>query len=212
MAGGKKFYVVWEGRKPGVYSDWKACKEMVSGFKGASFMGFPSLEAAKTAFRHGKPASLPGSSKAKPSSSLSSGKPSGPAIQTPSIAVDAACSGNPGIMEYKGVDTATGSVLFHRKYPLGTNNIGEFLGLVHGLAYLKQHGSILPLYTDSVNAMAWIRQKRCKTTLKENEVTRDLFETIRRAETWLAENTWSTEILKWNTECWGENPADFGRK
>jgi len=56
----------------------------------------------------------------------------------PSISVDAACAGNPGILEYQGVNTATKEVLFKRgPFPVGTVNLGEFLAIVHGLSYLK---------------------------------------------------------------------------
>ena len=56
-----------------------------------------------------------------------------------SIAVDAACSGNPGNMEYRGVYTKTKEQIFHQgPFPQGTNNIGEFLALVHGLAFFKK--------------------------------------------------------------------------
>ena len=129
-----------------------------------------------------------------------------------SLAVDAACSGNPGVMEYQGVRTYDKERMFHVKFELGTNNIGEFLALVHGLSYLKKHNLAQPLYTDSVNAMAWVKQKKCKTKLERNEKTEELFRYIERAEAWLRANTYTTQILKWDTDNWGEIPADFNRK
>ena len=80
-----------------------------------------------------------------------------------SLAVDAACSGNPGDMEYRGVYTATGQEIFHIG-PLkeGTNNVGEFLALVHGLALLQQKGSDLPIYSDSRNAISWVKKRNAK--------------------------------------------------
>ncbi|MEG2946773.1 MAG: RNase H family protein, partial [Bacteroidales bacterium] len=130
-----------------------------------------------------------------------------------SIAVDAACSGNPGPMEYRGVYVRTGEEIF-RVGPLqgGTNNIGEFLALVHGLSLLKLKGSPLPIYTDSVNAMSWIKQKKCKTKLERTPKNEKIFELIERAERWLQTNTFTTRIYKWETKEWGEIPADFGRK
>ena len=130
-----------------------------------------------------------------------------------SLSVDAACSGNPGLMEYQGVYTKTGEVIFHQgPFKDGTNNIGEFLALVHGLAFLKQKNSPIPIYTDSKTAMAWVRTKKTKSLLVRNENNAILFEMVARAEKWLVDNTFSTEILKWETEIWGEIPADFGRK
>lgn len=132
---------------------------------------------------------------------------------TDAIAVDAACSGNPGPMEYRGVYVKTGQELF-RVGPLqgGTNNIGEFLAIVHGLALQEKQGTRLPLYSDSVNAQAWIRQGICKTQLAETEQNAPVFEMIRRAEAWLRTHTFRVPILKWETKKWGEIPADFGRK
>ena len=130
-----------------------------------------------------------------------------------SLSVDAACSGNPGRMEYRGVYTDSGEEIFHvGPFEQGTNNIGEFLALVHGLALLKKQNSPLPVYSDSVSAMAWVRNKKAKTTLIKNEVNQSLFELVERAEKWLKTNTYTTTILKWETQDWGEIPADFGRK
>ena len=116
-------------------------------------------------------------------------------------------------MEYRGVYTATGQEIFHIG-PLkkGTNNVGEFLALVHGLALLKQKGSNLPIYSDSRNAISWVKKKKCKTLLEREPVNEQIFDLIERAEKWLNTNTYTTTILKWETSVWGEIPAYFGRK
>jgi ribonuclease HI len=130
-----------------------------------------------------------------------------------SLAVDAACSGNPGMMEYRGVHVASCQQLFHFGPTYGTNNIGEFLAIVHALAFLQQKGwTEMPVYSDSVSAISWVRQKRCKTTLPRDRRTEELFRIIDRAEKWLREHTYPTPVLKWQTHVWGEIPADFGRK
>ena len=136
-----------------------------------------------------------------------------PPYNTYSIAVDAACSGNPGPMEYRGVYIKTGQVLF-KVGPMeqGTNNIGEFLAIVHALAMQEKQGTSIPIYSDSVNAQKWVRQGFCKTTLEENEVNAPIFDLIRRAESWLRTHTFRVPIYKWETKEWGEIPADFGRK
>lgn len=135
------------------------------------------------------------------------------APQFPALAVDAACSGNPGILEFRGVVADTGTEVFRRgPFQQGTNNIGEFLALVLGLAYLKKYNLPWILYTDSVTALAWVREKRCKSKLTWNQQNQELFFMVRKAEDWLRQNTWTTEIRKWETEYWGEIPADFGRK
>jgi len=131
----------------------------------------------------------------------------------PSYSVDAACSGNPGLLEYRGVDNETGREIFHQgPSEQGTNNVGEFLGLVHALALLKKRDITLPLYSDSENAIAWVKAKRCKTRLERDERNAELFDLIERAEAWLKDNEYANDILKWETEAWGEIPADFGRK
>ena len=128
------------------------------------------------------------------------------------LCVDAACSGNPGPMEYRGVLIPSREQIFHFGPVLGTNNIGEFLAIVHALALLKQRGAVMPVYSDSRTAQIWVQKRKCKTTLKRNEQTEPLFAIIARAERWLQNNTWTNPILKWDTENWGEIPADFGRK
>jgi len=209
-----KFYVVWQGRNPGIYSDWETCKKEIMGCKGAKYKGFPDRLSAETAFKQG-PDAYWGKDVA-PVTDLSkvAERP-----VSPCIAVDAACSGNPGKMEYQGVfvdfgtQPATTSTLFKSPvFPNATNNIGEFLALVHALALEKQNGWKYPIYSDSVNAQIWIRQKKCKTKLQPNAKNEYLFQLIARAEKWLAENAVEVPILKWKTEIWGEIPADYGRK
>lgn len=133
-------------------------------------------------------------------------------VESNAIAVDAACSGNPGPMEYRGVYLRTGQEIFHFGPVQGTNNIGEFLAIVHALALLKKKGLSMTIYSDSMTAHTWVKKCKCKTTLVRNEKTEPLYQLIARAEAWLRNNTYSNAILKWQTEKWGEVPADFGRK
>ncbi|HLS35620.1 MAG TPA: ribonuclease H family protein [Bacillota bacterium] len=192
----KKYYVVWRGKQTGVFSTWEQCKQQVHGFPDAKYKSFTSKEEAKLAYEKG-----PDTTK----------KQTG--YIGDSISVDAACSGNPGVMEYQGVHTRTGKQIFHYgPVPKGTNNIGEFLAIVHALAYLKQQNSSLPIYSDSEIAIRWVKQKRANTNLPEDEETKALWDVIRRAEKWLQNNEYDNEILKWNTRKWGESKADFGRK
>lgn len=209
MAKKEKFYVVWEGKKPGIYNAWTDCKAMITGYQGAKYKSFPTFAEAKKAY-NGNPADYRTKKKTPPAGTNLQGAG---APNYNSIAVDAASSGNPGIMEYRGVDTRSKKEFFHQgPFKQGTNNIGEFLALVHGLAFLKKHDSDRILYSDSRTAMSWVRKKRCNTTLKETSVNKPIFELIHRAETWLKNNDYHTTIVKWETKVWGEIPADFGRK
>ena len=202
------FYVVWVGRQVGVFGSWDECRQQVEGFQGAKFKGFPTREAAEMAFKNGP--EKPDDEMLKSWESLPEGMPK-PELNA--IAVDAACSGNPGKMEYRGVYVATNTEIF--KSPVfegGTNNIGEFLAIVHCLAWQQKKRTSLPIYSDSVNGQKWVSQGLCRTKLVQNEKNRYLFEVIARAEKWLHDNTFRVPIRKWRTEIWGEIPADFGRK
>ena len=206
-----KFYVVWKGLNPGIYDNWAECKAQVDGQEGAKYKSFENREEAAKAFEAGYTHYLKTVSSPKAVARLAPEAPIGNPINE-SLAVDAACSGNPGPMEYRGVHVASRQEIFHFGPMKGTNNIGEFLALVHGLALLKQKGFDMPIYSDSVNAISWVKQKKCKTKLPRTPETEALFLLIERAEKWLRENTYSTRILKWETKEWGEIPADFGRK
>lgn len=208
-----KWYVVWVGTEPGVCSSWADCEERVKGFPGARYKAFDSQLEAVEAYRAGLPdegllrvvargpkayvnyAALPG-------------------IVQDSIAVDGACSGNPGRMEYRGVDVPTGAELFHQgPFEHASNNIGEFLALVHALALLvKQGNTHTAVYSDSRTALAWLRNRRANTKIQPNEANARVFDLLQRAQRWVQTHTWPNAVLKWDTEQWGEIPADFGRK
>lgn len=224
MAKKQKYYVVWQGKKPGIYSDWDACKEQVHGVLGAQYKGFDSMAEAEAASR------LPYNSVVANNTSTASKTSQAnvltiddngmtavkPGTENPpvldALAVDAACSGNPGVMEYQGIYIPTRTRVFHYRAEKGTNNIGEFLAIVHGLSYLKKHRLNQIIYSDSANAISWVRQKVCKSKLPEDASTAELWDYIHRAENWLRTNSYTTEIRKWDTDRWGEIPADFGRK
>ena len=217
-----KYYVVWEGRATGVFDSWEECQLQIDGYKGAKYKAFNSQVEAVEAFRGSasehigilQQMSNHNNGQATTSRTPKAAPTIPPAaIIMDSLAVDAACSGNPGKMEYRGVYVATGVEVF-RIGPMeqGTNNIGEFLALVHGLALLKKMGNNMPVYSDSRNAMLWVKQKQCKTKLERNEVNAPIFDLIARAEAWLRNNTYTNRIIKWETDQWGEIPADFGRK
>jgi ribonuclease HI len=204
----QKFYVIWKGRRPGIYTTWSAAEEQVKGFAGAQYKAFGSRAEAETAFRSeydtykGKPSSL--------------GKWQNARIQPvlPSVCVDAACNGSPGTLEYRGVFTETGDQIFHAgPYQEGTNNVGEFLAIVHALQWMAEHKSPLPIYSDSENGISWVYAGKCKTNLKQTSRNVSLFAKIHEAEIWLANHRPEKgDVMKWETSAWGENPADFGRK
>lgn len=208
----KKYYTVWKGHQTGVFESWDDCKAQITNFEGAQYKSFATFEAAKKAYK-GNYKDYIGTSK-KFVSELSDEQLK--KIGSPnynSIAVDAAVSGNPGKMEYQGVDTKTKKRLFHQgPFEQGTNNIGEFLAIVHALAFLKKQKSNRIIYTDSKTAISWVKKKTANTKLERTNKNKPLFDLVDRAVAWLKANNYSTTIVKWETKAWGEIPADFGRK
>lgn len=225
-----KYYVVWHGRHTGVYDTWEDCQEQIKNFPGAKYKAFSSSAAASEAYRMGVSEEDSGDltrllngagearNKKKKGGNAHSDSPAPNYMDNPEVdltawAVDAACAGNPGPVEYRGVELMSGKELF-RVGPLqgGTNNLGEFLAIVHALALQDKMGISRPIYSDSVSGMAWVRNKCIKTTLSENAVNAPLFNLLRRGIHWLNSHAYKARIMKWDTPRWGEIPADFGRK
>lgn len=207
----KKFYVVWDGAETGVFDSWAKCRAVTQNHPQAKFKSFSTLEVAKKAFSSNYFDFVGKKNEEIELTKIELLKIGSPILN--SISVDAACAGNPGIMEYRGVETNSKKQLFSKgPFEQGTNNIGEFLALVHGIAFLKNINSSFAIYSDSKIAISWIKQKKCKTNLVLNEKNKVLFDLIDRAENWLKLNNFNNKILKWETKAWGEIPADFGRK
>ena len=205
MSKSSKWYVVWMGRKPGVYESWVEAERQVKGYADAKYKGFESREQAEVAFK-GRPDDHIGQHVSKPTPELL--KKLGDCY-----AVDAAASGNPGPLEYRCLHIPTGREVFRRgPFEDGTNNVGEFLALVEALVLFKQKGVKSPVYSDSEIALGWLRDKRCKTQLRQTRRNIKLFERIGQADRWLQGNDYANPVSKWETDKWGENPADFGRK
>lgn len=216
-----KYYVVWNGRRPGVYDNAEDALEQVTDYPGATIRSYTSPEAAATAFRKGSAADdrreLGGLLlDAQRHNIPAAGKPdymSIPEIDLGGWAVDAACSGNPGVMEYRGVELMTGREIFRvGPFEKSTNNIGEFLAIVHALSLMRQRGERHTIYSDSVTGMAWVRNRKVKTQLARDAKTEKSFRLMERALSWLNTHTVDVMIRKWDTDRWGEIPADFGRK
>lgn len=205
----KKFYVVWKGKETGIFDSWEKCKRQIQNFTGAQYKSFKIKEAAERAFQK-SPKDFIGkdvfASELTPEQLARIGKPI-----LESVSVDAAYNGKE--MEYKGVYTKTKQELFKSgTFEDATNNIGEFLAIVHALGYLKKQKSAAPVYSDSLTAMSWVKNKHAKTKLITTKANQSLFYLLDRAEKWLKENKYPNRLLKWETKAWGEIPADFGRK
>lgn len=213
MSPKKKYYVVWNGREPGVYDNWDDALEQVTNFPDAKFKSFPTQAAAIAAFRGDDAANLRSIVKLASRPPVKIDYSNFPEIDTNAWAVDASCMGNPGIMEYRGVEIATGRQLFRvGPFPKGTNNIGEYLAIVHALALMQRNATRHTIYSDSVIAQNWVRAGKARTKLPLSPETAQLISLVQRADKWLLTNSFRVPIKKWQTEIWGEIPADFGRK
>lgn len=211
----RKYYVVWNGRAPGIYDTWEECQAQVDGFPGARYRAYSDLEEATESFRSlGDGDDLALFRNMREALKPKVNYDAFPEIRQDALAVDAACSANPGPVEYQGVIVGTGREIFHvGPLPGGTNNIGEYLAIIHGAALLKKQGlTSLPIYTDSRTALAWLRAGHSKTTLRPTAENAQIMAMLSRADQWLANNYITNPIIKWDTEAWGEIPADFGRK
>ncbi len=208
----RKYYVVWVGREPGIYDNWDDAREQIEGFPGARYKSFPDSRTAADAYRAGPQA-------VRPLANLSRVMPemvnyeAFPEIDIHAVCVDAACAGNPGPTEYRCVELSTGHEVFHAgPFPQGTNNIGEYLGLVHALAHMTQIGDTRSIYSDSRTALSWLRRRHSNTKIIPTPANARIRALLTRADAWVATHTWPNKVMKWNTEEWGEIPADFGRK
>jgi ribonuclease HI len=196
-----KYYVVFRPiNKKGIYDNWNDCKTAITGVSGVQFCSVQNREEARDAIHY---------------MSLEEWKnrPKGPIGNY--IAVDAACSGCPGPVEYRGVMMPLGLQIFKfGPYEKGTNNVGEFLALVHGLRWLDKTTVNYDIYSDSRVAIKWVVEiGLCKT--KMEDIGAILLSEIHKAEIWLNEcdrHKLFTRVKKWETKEWGEIPADYGRK
>ena len=218
---------MWHGRHTGVYDTWEDCQEQIKNFPGARYKAFSSSAAASEAYRMGVSEEDSGdltrllngagearmNKKKKHNPSPAPHYLDNPEVDLTAWAVDAACAGNPGPVEYRGVELMSGKELIRvRPFQDGTNNLGEFLAIVHALALQDKMGVSHPIYSDSVSGMAWVRNRCIKTTLQETPRNAKLFELLRRGIHWLNTHSYKSRIMKWDTPRWGEIPADFGRK
>jgi ribonuclease HI len=202
----QKYYVVWKGRKPGIYNSWAETEAQVKGYAGAEYKSFANRDMAETAFQN-----VYEDYKGKPGTSQQwLFAPKKPIL--PSICVDAACSGSPGPLEYRGVLTENGEQVFHAgPFQDGTNNVGEFLAIILAMDWLITKKLDMPIYSDSASAISWVKAGKCNTKLERLPTNKLLFDFIGRAEEALKTYP-KFKVLKWDTKAWGEIPADFGRK
>lgn len=239
MSAKLKYYVVWEGRQPGIYDNWEDALQQIDHWPKARYKSFSSKTEAINAFRQESSSDTEAiatlllqadththKTTARPAVATTTEHPASKQAEQESmpwkkfmnvdqsgIAVDASCLGNPGTMEYRGVSLASGKEIFRMgPFRQSTNNIGEYLALVHVLALCVKHNVNCTIYSDSATGMAWLRNRGSKTTLARIPENADSFALLDRADQWVKTHTWENHVVKWDTRRWGEIPADFGRK
>ncbi|WP_345228155.1 ribonuclease H family protein [Hymenobacter koreensis] len=185
-----------KGRLPGVFTSWEECNAQVKGFPGGKFMGFFTREEADAAW-------------------AAAGESAEPIPEAPlqnSLVTKATWHPVTKAVEYQGAYYPSREVVFRvGPYQHGTNYLAEFLAIVHALAYCKQQGLALPVYSESQPALDWVRQGAVRTSYQRTLDNQPLFALVDRAEAWLKGNTYPNPLLRWYSRQWGENPADFGR-
>jgi ribonuclease HI len=170
----KKYYVVWTGRKPGIFTTWNECKRQVDGFTGAKFKSFPTLDEAESAF--GGKISSTSTSRSSSTKTRSASKPKKikvPPLSEQQIAempfdikifTDGACEPNPGEAG-TGLAVYLNNELTELWYGLyqkvGTNNTAELHGLKQAFHLAKEKlkaGLSVAIYCDSKYSIDCITQ------------------------------------------------------
>jgi ribonuclease HI len=208
----RKYYVVWQGHAPGVYASWAECERAIRGYSQAKYRAFPTAEAAKLALAEGPDAYWGTGKFVSPLSAAELAAIGQPIPE--SLCVDAAWNAETKVMEYRGVWLHDRSLAFSQgPFAQATNNLGEFLAIVHALAMLSKDANSAPVYSDSRVAINWVLDREVRSrNMAKGETGERVNNLVRRALDWLAANTYPNKILKWETQAWGEVPADYGRK
>lgn len=196
----KKFYVVWQGRETGIFTDWNTCKKHIDKFAGARYKSFPTLAEAEAAFGHNtrsvKSAAASATSPVKKRSTAQTVKTYGADeiaamnIDT-KIFTDGGCEPNPG-KAGSGVAVYRNGVVDELWYglfnPKGTNNTAELNALHQALIMAKGEigkGKSVAIFCDSKYAIQCITQwavnwqkkgwKKAGGEIKNLELIKEMF-------------------------------------
>lgn len=153
----KKYYVVWVGQQPGIYTTWAEAESQVKGFPKAKYKSFTRQAEAEQAYAN-KPKAAVTRSTTKSSPKKKTTTASTASIDLTadiSIFCDGACDPNPG-------KAGTGIAIYQKDKlnqlwyglynPTGTNNTAELLGLHHSLVFAQaatEKGQSVTIYCDS---------------------------------------------------------------
>jgi len=177
----KKFYVVWQGVVPGIYTDWNSCKKQVDKFPGARYKSFPSLVEAEMAFNgstsaQDKKTLTSKTSVTKKRSAQNSAGTKATGVKTYTaleiaampievkIFTDGGCDPNPGqagsgMALYR--NEAIESLWYGLYNPMGTNNTAELNALHQALIMAQKeldNGQSVAIFCDSKYAIQCVTQ------------------------------------------------------
>lgn len=133
----QKFYVVWRGLAPGIYTSWADTERQVKGVAGARYKSFASRAEAEAALQAGPGSGNRSNAATKRDKARAAGVDQAVARwHEVDIYCDGACDPNPGpagtgLALYRDREL---SELWYGLYnPAGTNNTAELQGLYHAL-------------------------------------------------------------------------------
>lgn len=214
MASKQKFYAVRKGYQTGIFLTWEVCEKYVKGYPKAEYKSFYNKDDAEDYMR-GKENEY---TTVTNSNSNSTHIPTGAFLAVDGGTIGGNNSNGSTKCQYQIYNSQTQKVELTSKPIVGTNNIGEFLGIVKAIGILhKQNLHHIPIYSDSLIAIKWVKDKKAKTNLGNNNSSVDsivnTLDMLEAAEKFLHTISLANfTIRKWETKSWGENPADFGRK
>lgn len=191
-----KYYVVWRGRETGIFDSWEACRASIDGFQGAQYKGYPTWEEAHEGHINGY----------WNETIIRKIDAADTEVIKRSFITDVQCDAE-GTMTYSILDNETLTYIYQSpKYLDANNNVGQFIAIVHALAHLARTSDTRPIYTTSDTAIAWTKKRECNTRLCRTLNNTNLFDLLIRANSWIANNSFANQILKWNTASWGNPP------
>ena len=186
-------YAVWQGRRTGIFTKWEEARAQIDGYPSPGFAAFLSRAEAERELEERRRLLAP----------------AGPPPEA-GIAVDAACAGAVGPLEYRGIDLRTGETVFAEgPVDAGTNNLGEFLAIVRALEMLDRQEVSGPIWSESDVAIAWVGEGRHRSSVKPTDRNRELRRRLCRAELFLVDAPAPADVRRWRSDAWGAIPVEF---
>ena len=192
MKTNKPYYVVWQGHRPGVYDTWTECKAQITGFDRPQYKKFSTRYQAFHAYQKG-------------SSYRENLRASDlPVFEKKSILINASTDTQRNLTSYYGLYLNSNRRMFSNTISSADKRIGLFLAAVKALSILHKHRTLLPVYTESLEIISAVKDKRFVALNPQAESAKvNLY--VRVALAWLEKHP-PPPLLHWNAAYWGELP------